>query len=186
MRQNRAYDISTSLFEAQQPHVDIWLAETVASLDEARVITKVLSKTDKPVYISFTLEDEVSKVSRLRSGELVTDAVETLLDTKTTGIFFNCSIPEVIEQAIEDVNQVLERTGKTLTIGVYANSFTPIKAEHQANESYQELRHFSPTEYLEYAKTWYHLGARIIGGCCGIEPSHIEELTAWRDSLEES
>ncbi|WP_063343985.1 homocysteine S-methyltransferase family protein [Vibrio jasicida] len=184
--EKRAYDISVSLFKAQEPHVDIWLAETVASLGEARVISKVLSKTDKPVYISFTLEDEVSEVSRLRSGELVTDAVEALLDTNATGIFFNCSIPEVIEQAIRDVNQVLERTGTTLTIGVYANSFAPIKANHQANESYQGLRNFSPTEYLEYAKTWHRLGASIIGGCCGIEPSHIEELTAWRDSLEES
>lgn len=181
-----AYDIAASLFEAQEPHVDIWLAETVASLGEARVVAKVLSQTDKPSYISFTLEDEVSEVSRLRSGELVTDAVEALLDTKATGIFFNCSIPEVIEQALKDVNQVLERTGKTLAIGVYANSFAPIKAGHQANESYQGVRNFSPTEYLEYAKTWHSLGASIIGGCCGIEPSHIEALTAWRDTLEES
>jgi len=181
-----AYDISSSLFEAQEPYVDIWLAETVASLAEAQVLTKVLSKSNKPVYISFTIEDELKEVSHLRSGELVTDAVEALLDNKVTGIFFNCSIPEVIEQAIKDVNQVLERTGKTLTIGVYANSFAPIKADHQANESYQGLRNFSPTEYLEYAKTWYRLGASIIGGCCGIEPSHIEELTAWRDRLEES
>nr|WP_262926940.1 homocysteine S-methyltransferase family protein [Vibrio sp. Y2-5] len=181
-----AYDIAVSLFEAQEPHVDIWLAETVASLSEARVVAKVLSKTDKPSYISFTLEDEVSEVSRLRSGELVTDAVEALLDTKATGVFFNCSIPEVIEQALKDVNLVLERTGKTLAIGVYANSFAPIKANHQANESYQGLRNFSPTEYLEYAKTWHRLGASIIGGCCGIEPSHIEVLTAWRDTLEES
>ncbi|NVC94074.1 homocysteine S-methyltransferase family protein [Vibrio natriegens] len=184
--ENRAYDIAASLFEAQEPHVDIWLAETVASLSEARVVAKVLSQTDKPSYISFTLEDEVSDVSRLRSGELVTDAVEVLLDTKATGVFFNCSIPEVIEQALKDVNQVLERTGKTLTIGVYANSFAPIKANHQANESCQAVRNFSPTEYLEYAKTWHRLGASIIGGCCGIEPSHIEELTAWRDTLEES
>lgn len=184
--ENSAYDIAVSLFEAQEPHVDIWLAETVASLSEARVVAKVLSQTDKPSYVSFTLEDEVSEVSRLRSGELVTDAVEVLLDTKATGIFFNCSIPEVIEQALKDVNQVLERTGKTLTIGVYANSFAPIKAAHQANASYQGLRNFSPTEYLEYAKTWHRLGASIIGGCCGIEPSHIEALTAWRDTLEES
>ena len=184
--EKRAYDIAASLFEAQEPHVDIWLAETVASLGEARVVAKVLSQTDKPSYISFTLEDEVSEVSRLRSGELVADAVEALLDTKATGIFFNCSIPEVIEQALKDVNQVLERTGKTLAIGVYANSFAPIKAGHQANESYQGVRNFSPTEYLEYAKTWHRLGASIIGGCCGIEPSHIEELTAWRDTLEES
>lgn len=181
-----AYDIAASLFEAQEPHVDIWLAETVASLGEARVVAKVLSQTDKPSYISFTLEDEVSEVPRLRSGELVTDAVEALLDTKATGIFFNCSIPEVIGQALKDVNQVLERTGKTLAIGVYANSFAPIKAGHQANESYQGVRNFSPTEYLEYAKTWHRLGASIIGGCCGIEPSHIEALTEWRDTLEES
>lgn len=184
--EKRAYDVAASLFEAQDPHVDVWLAETVASLGEARVVAKVLSQTDKPSYISFTLEDEVSEVSRLRSGELVTDAMEELLDTKATGVFFNCSIPEVIEQALKEVNQVLERTGKTLAIGVYANSFAPIKANHQANESYQGVRNFSPTEYLEYAKTWHRLGASIIGGCCGIEPSHIEELTAWRDTLEES
>ncbi|GAM75905.1 hypothetical protein JCM19241_203 [Vibrio ishigakensis] len=38
-------------------------------------------------------------------------------------------------------------------------------------------------EYLEFAKTWQALGASIIGGCCGIEPSHIQELTAWSNSL---
>ncbi|MDF5462781.1 homocysteine S-methyltransferase family protein, partial [Vibrio parahaemolyticus] len=60
----------------------------------------------------------------------------------------------------------------------------PIKQAHQANETIQEVRHFSPTEYLEYAKKWHAQGASIIGGCCGIEPRHIKLLATWRDTLE--
>lgn len=180
----RAYQINSTLFHAQDAYVDIWLAETVASLAEAQVISNILAHTDKPTYISFTLMDEVKQQSRLRSGELVTDAVDALLKTSATGIFFNCSVPEVIEQAIVDVNQVLEQSGKILTIGVFANSFTPIQSAHQANDTIQKLRPVSPQEYLEFAQKWHQLGARVIGGCCGIEPSHIKALAAWRDRVE--
>ncbi len=182
----RAQDISTTLFHAQDQYVDIWLAETVASIAEAQVISNVLAKTDKPVYISFTLADETGDTPCLRSGEPVTDAVKVLLNSNTTGIFFNCSVPEVIEQAIVATKQVLEQSGKSLTIGIYANSFAPIKSGHQANETIQAMRHFSPEDYLSFAQSWYQSGARIIGGCCGITPEHIEALASWRDHLEES
>ncbi|MDV6252985.1 homocysteine S-methyltransferase family protein [Vibrio sp. EA2] len=175
----KAYEISSTLFDAQDDYVDIWLAETVASLAEAKVISDVLKKTDKPFYLAFTLLDEPEQEARLRSGELVSDAVAALLDTQAAGIFFNCSVPEVIEQAIQDVNQILERTGRELTVGVFANSFTPIKSGHQANDTIQQLRHFSPQEYLEFAKRWHQFGATIIGGCCGIEPAHIQALAEW-------
>lgn len=180
----RAREISQTLFDAQDKHVDVWLAETIASLAEVEVIAEVLAQTDKPTYLSFTLSDDTDQTSRLRSGELVTEAVEAVLRTHATGIFFNCSVPEVIEQAIADVNQVLERTGKTLTIGVFANSFTPIQATHQANSTLQTVRDVSPQEYLTFAKRWHQLGASIIGGCCGIEPRHIQALAQWRDNVE--
>ena len=182
----KAFEISSTLFDAQDEYVDIWLAETVASLAEAEVISDVLKKTDKTCYLAFTLQDDVKQQARLRSGELVSDAVAALLDTRSAGIFFNCSVPEVIEQAIQDVNQVLKRTGRELTVGVFANSFTPIKSGHQANDTIQQLRHFSPQEYLAFAKRWQQLGATIIGGCCGIEPAHIKALAAWGESDEES
>ncbi|MEF1311450.1 homocysteine S-methyltransferase family protein [Vibrio mytili] len=182
----KAREISAELFDAQDQYVDVWLAETVASLAEAEVIASVLDKTDKPCYISFTLKDDAESASCLRSGEPVTSAVEALLDTNAAGVFFNCSVPEVIEQAIKDVNQILDRTGKALTIGVFANSFAPIKSGHQANDTIQEMRTFSPQEYLEFAKTWHQLGASIIGGCCGIEPAHIKVLAEWGNTDEES
>jgi S-methylmethionine-dependent homocysteine/selenocysteine methylase len=36
----------------------------------------------------------------------------------------------------------------------------------------------SPEEYLRAAEQWVAMGARIIGGCCGIEPEHIRLLRA--------
>lgn len=184
--QQQAHAILSTLFNAQQPYVDIWLAETVSSLAEAKVITQLLASSDKPCYISLSIKDEVSPHAYLRSGERVSDAVNALLNTNTVGIFFNCSIPEVMAQAIKDTKQILSQTGKPITIGVFANSFAPIGAQHAANGVYQELKETSPQEYLEFAKQWYQLGARVIGGCCGIGPEHIETLSAWRDSLEQS
>ena len=34
----------------------------------------------------------------------------------------------------------------------------------------------SPEEYLRAAEQWVAMGARIVGGCCGIEPDHIRLL----------
>ena len=189
-KKQQALDILTTLYKAQDDNVDLWIAETIASIDEAQTIAQVLKDSSKPCYYSFTLSDEIEETAILRSGESVTDAIETLLNTanlieERDGIFFNCSIPEVMEQAIKDTTELLRQHNKRLDIGAYANSFTPIAQNHEANQSIQGSRDLTPEEYLVYAKQWHNLGANIIGGCCGIEPSHIEVLAEWKTSLEE-
>jgi S-methylmethionine-dependent homocysteine/selenocysteine methylase len=179
-----ALDILTTLFEAQDDYVDLWLAETIASIEEANAIAHVLKDSTKPCYYAFTLSDEIGKTARLRSGESVIDAIEAILKNKVDGIFFNCSIPEVMEQAIRDTTSLLEKHNRQLDIGAYANSFTPISQGHKANLTTQGSRDLSPEEYLVFAKKWHSLGATIIGGCCGIEPSHIKVLAEWKKSLE--
>jgi len=179
-----ALDILTTLFEAQDDYVDLWLAETIASIEEANAIAHVLKDSTKPCYYAFTLSDEIGETARLRSGESVIDAIEAILKNKVDGIFFNCSIPEVMEQAIRDTTSLLEKHNRQLDIGAYANSFIPISQGHKANLTTQGSRDLSPEEYLVFAKKWHSLGATIIGGCCGIEPSHIEALAEWKKSLE--
>lgn len=179
----RAKAISIELLHAQDEYVDLWLAETVASIAEAKMYAELFSITEKPAYICFTLQDEEDQPATLRSGESLEDAIALLADIDAKGVFFNCSIPEVIEQAIEVVTHVTNQVGKSLEVGVFANSFTPIKSGHKANASIQTVRHFSPQEYLVFAKRWHALGASIIGGCCGIEPRHIDELRKWKLSL---
>ncbi|MBB1271241.1 homocysteine S-methyltransferase family protein [Psychromonas sp. SR45-3] len=184
-----AFDILSTLFNAQDKHVDIWLAETISSIEEALVMSNVLKHSIKPCHYAFTLSDEIEQVARLRSGESVIEAVNIILNgsfnENIDGIFFNCSIPEVIEQAIADTNQALSVHNIQANIGVFANSFTPIASDYKANEGVQAYRELSPEAYLEFAKKWYDLGANIIGGCCGIRPDHIQALVQWRDSIEE-
>ncbi len=190
-KKQEAHGILTTLFDAQDEHVDLWIAETIASIEEAKAITLVLKGSNKPCYYAFTLSDVIGDTAKLRSGESVKDAIEYILSEATLleeidGILFNCSIPEVIEQAIRDTTSFLEKHKKKLNIGAYANSFKPISKSHAANQSIQGSRELSPEEYLVFAKKWHDLGANIIGGCCGIEPRHINLLADWKSNLEKS
>lgn len=191
--QQQALDILTTLFTAQDEYVDLWLAETIASIEEAHAVADVLKDSTKPCYYAFTLSDELAETARLRSGESVSAALDAILSqtdqTKALqiknadGIFFNCSVPEVMEQAIRDTTRLLEKYERPLSIGAYANSFIPISQGHEANLTTQGSRHLSPEEYLGFAKKWHQLGTNIIGGCCGIEPSHIQALAEWKLTL---
>ncbi|MGF1753947.1 homocysteine S-methyltransferase family protein [Vibrio makurazakiensis] len=179
----QAVEIYSNLFHAQEPHVDLWIAETISSLQEFEAIHSVLKDSTKDAYYAFSLEDTLSSESKLRSGQSVKIATALCCFTKVKGIFFNCSIPEVMEQAIVDAKEVIEQYGLDLEIGVYANNFMPIKAEHEANDTLQSMRELTPSEYLNYAKHWHELGATIIGGCCGIGPTHIQALADWKAEL---
>ena len=35
----------------------------------------------------------------------------------------------------------------------------------------------TPQELLDFSKEWYGMGTRILGGCCGLGPEHIEALS---------
>ncbi|MEZ9899197.1 homocysteine methyltransferase [Vibrio breoganii] len=175
-------EITQTLFEAQEAYVDLWLAETVASIAEFEAISQVLSQTEKPCHYAFTLQDDLSDIPKLRSGETVKEAILKLCESGADGIFFNCSIPEVMEQAIAEAKAIIGEQGIDVAIGVFANSFTPIGVTHEANDTIQSMRELSPEDYLEFAKQWHRAGATIIGGCCGIYPSHIKALAEWRDS----
>ncbi len=180
-----AQAITQTLYAAQEPYVDIWIAETIASLEELSMIQQVLEQSSKPCYYAFTLQDD-SDVALLRSGESVGDAAQQVAATGGAGILFNCSVPEVMADAISQAKSALNGREKEIEIGVYANSFAPIKAQHAANQTVQAMREFSAQDYVEFAQQWYGLGATVIGGCCGITPTHIRALQDWRQALEKS
>lgn len=175
--------IGETLFEAQADQADLWIAETISSLAEFETQEAILSQGDKPAFYSFTLLDDESGEPRLRSGESVAEVALRLCETSAEGLFFNCSIPEVMAPAVEQAQAVIDRQGANITLGVYANKFTPIKAKHRADTEALEMRAISPDDYLARAREWYRLGARVIGGCCGIGPEYIEKLSQWKDTL---
>lgn len=179
---DKAPPIIQTLYDAQDPNIDLWIAETICSLQEFNSINEVLKHSKKPCYYAFSLEDTKGDKARIRSGELVKDAVKLAIQTDATGIMFNCSVPEVMDQAIIDAKHAFSEIGREIEIGVYANNFAPINNQHEANELFQEMRELDGQGYLAYAQHWYALGATIIGGCCGIGPKHIQALAEWKRS----
>ncbi|WP_435250102.1 homocysteine S-methyltransferase family protein [Vibrio sp. nBUS_14] len=183
-RIEEAAPIIQTLYDAQDPNIDLWIAETIGSLKEFESIHGVLKQSTKPCYYAFSLEDTKGDSASIRSGESVKEAVKLVCQSNATGIMFNCSVPEVMDQAIIDTKQVMDELDQELEIGVYANNFAPISSEHEANDMLQEMRELGDQGYLTYAKRWHALGANIIGGCCGIGPKHIKALADWKLSTQ--
>ncbi|NOH68548.1 homocysteine S-methyltransferase family protein [Vibrio rotiferianus] len=177
--------IFRTLFEAQEDYVDLWLAETICSLEELKCLQRVFTSSTKPTAYAFSLNDDSLETALLRSGETVTQAIEHVAQSAdiTISVYFNCSVPEVMAKAVSDTKAVLDQHMLDIEIGVYANNFTAIKSNHEANSALQSMRELSPEEYLTFAQEWHQQGATIIGGCCGIGPEHIKALSDWKSSL---
>ena len=168
------------LIDALDPHVDLWLAETLGSIAEAEAVGAALIGDDRPSWFAYTLLDgdaPQGDVSRLRSGERVVDAVRCAAELGAGAILFNCSQPEVMALAIETALGELSRLGIELPVGAYANAFAALQKNAEANSTIHEIRSdLDPTGYLAFADDWRRRGATIIGGCCGVGPEHISAL----------
>ena len=183
----RVVEVASPLIEGLSTHVDLWLCETQALIDEPVRVKALIDRLDtkkKPFWVAFTLEDEQhNNEPLLRSGESVVDAVKAMVDIKVDAILFNCCQPEVINRAIQTTQHQLESLGANhIEIGAYANAFPPLPKNATANEGLTDLRaDLTPSSYLDWARQWIQNGATLIGGCCGIGPEHIavlsEELT---------
>ena len=167
------------LVSNQQDHVDIWIAETISSIAEAEMIKQRTQQTTQDTWMAFTINDDINDTPKLRSDELVYDAVKKIAGQNITAILFNCSRIEVMESALLVGQKALIEQGieSEVKLGVYANNFPPIGNLHAANNEVNNIREdISPVRYSEFAASWLNAGASIIGGCCGISPKHIKKL----------
>lgn len=162
------------------PHADLWLAETLSATAEARMIADMLDGDERPLWLSFTLEDGAEDAAtnpRLRSSEPVELAAALALELGAEALLFNCSQPEVMTAAVRQVRA----TGAAIPIGVYANAFPPQSEDATANETLLPIREdLDPEGYLGWVQEWLDQGAAIIGGCCGIGPEHIAAIAGSR------
>ncbi|WP_447866656.1 homocysteine S-methyltransferase family protein [Rahnella bonaserana] len=160
-------------------NVDVWLAETQSSVAEVEAVRDVLGDDPRPLWLSFTLQDNLDPQGNalLRSGESVAEAVNAALRITAGAVLFNCSRPEVMATAVKTARAALTAQGSALDIGVYANAFEPSDNTRGANEGLSKMRQDTdPAGYLDFAKDWVAQGATMVGGCCGIGPEHIAAL----------
>ncbi|WP_432460643.1 MULTISPECIES: homocysteine S-methyltransferase family protein [unclassified Agarivorans] len=176
--------VATPLIRGLAEYVDLWLLETQSLIEETQSVAQLiqqLSAEQKPIWVSFTLEDaEPTAEPCLRSGETVQAAVKAMFGLGIEAILFNCCQPEIIEAALQVAQaELAAHPEQSIRLGAYANAFPPQPKDATANDGLDELREdLSPSAYLGWAEKWQAQGASLIGGCCGIGPEHIAALAA--------
>ncbi len=178
---SRVQDYLGVLVENLDPFVDVWLGETLSLIAEGEAVRQAVAKTNKPFWISFTLDDDTAQVNgaepKLRSGETVRAAAEWAAGSGAGALLFNCSKPEVMKAAIETAAATFKEKDASLEIGVYANAFEGEQGETAANEGLHSTRaDLTDDIYSRFACTWADAGATMIGGCCGIGAAHIHKV----------
>lgn len=154
------------------PQVDLLLAETMCSVDQADGVLRASLGQGLPVWLAISVMDEDG--TRLRSGEPVSDLAELLAQRRPEAVLVNCTRPEAVAPALDILR------GFGLPFGAYANGFTRIDTGFLAVTSTVDAltarADIGPERYAEIAMGWVAQGATILGGCCEIGPAHIAEL----------
>jgi S-methylmethionine-dependent homocysteine/selenocysteine methylase len=159
------------LVTLQAPYSDLYICETMSSINEAKAACTAAKESGKPVWLAFSVCDD--NPTQLRGGDALVDAIAELVPEYTDTVLLNCSRPEAIEQALPYL------IGKVEQIGVYANGFTSITSLYPGTtvKSLTTRHDLDPQEYAQHSLLWAQQGATIIGGCCEIGPAHIKVLS---------
>lgn len=164
-----AYDM---ICKIQADYVDVFIAETMASVDQARGALMGMSGNGKPIWLSLTVDDFDG--SKLRSGEPVSDILPLLNEYDVAVVNVNCSLPEAVNTAVPML------VGAGVTVGAYANGFTGIHSDFNkigaTSDMLSKRTDLGPTAYADFAQGWVDAGATVVGGCCEVGPDHITEL----------
>jgi len=169
---DQAAEIYRGICKIQAELVDMFLFETMASVDQARGALMGSAGFGKPVWLSLSVDD--ADGAKLRSGEDLVDVLPLLAEYKPAAVLVNCSIPEAITKAVPLL------VGHGMPIGAYANGFTGISDGFDSIGATVDMlkarTDLGPEAYADFAGHWIDAGATMVGGCCEVGPTHIALL----------
>jgi S-methylmethionine-dependent homocysteine/selenocysteine methylase len=152
-----------------ETEADMVCALTMNYVAEAVGIARAAQRVGMPVAISFTVETD----GRLPTGETLKDAIEAV-DQATSGYpsyyMINCAHPSHFADVLATGEPFVQRIA-----GLRANASRMSHAE--LNEA-PELDIGNPAELgNEYTALKRRLGTlNVLGGCCGTDHRHIEQI----------
>jgi S-methylmethionine-dependent homocysteine/selenocysteine methylase len=141
--------------------VDAILIETMNTIREALAALRAASATGLAALVSFVCWEG----ARLLSGEALDDAVAAVAALAPAAVLVNCLPPSNAPHCLPS----LRASG--LPFGVYANLGVP-----DDSVGFARSEDCTPARYAAIAEGWLDAGARIVGGCCGTTPAHLEAV----------
>ncbi len=142
---------------------DILALETIPSLEEALALVELVQELNAECWVSFSCKNE----TEISDGTKLYECAKILSDfdcVKAVGL--NCTSPQYVSNLIKEAKR-----GGSKPIIVYPNSGEEYDATTKTWHGSKEA-----ITYGDWAKEWFHQGAKIIGGCCRTNPSNIKEI----------
>ena len=149
----------------QQAGADLIIFESLETLDDVRAVAALAPQLEIPYIASFALDSEGCSVNgNVAFEELLSGLMNTAAPPAALGL--NCGNgPEATLKCFEKVRNLT-----SLPWVIQPNAGEPRKIDNRT------MYMNSPEYFTTYAMRFANLGAKGIGGCCGIGPAEIKEM----------
>ena len=146
---------------------DLIMLEMMAKIEPMLAVLDGVKDCGLPIWVGFSCKLDCNGTPRLYDGQTLSDAIDSLKDR-------NIPLISIMHTEVSDVDACLDVIEEMWVgpVGVYAHSGSYVGGNWIFNSV------ISPADYATAAEGWRGRGVRIIGGCCGVGPSHICALTA--------
>jgi S-methylmethionine-dependent homocysteine/selenocysteine methylase len=150
-------------------HCDYYLAETIASQNEAKLIYQAVR--NKPLYLSFSVKED--GISLLDGSNICTVLHDIQYDI--AGVMLNCCPISHVERGLPLISKHLNDLNINIKLGAYPNLHEHIP-EHFCLENGQKIKYLdvTPNQFGDICQSW--TGLDFVGGCCGVGPEYIAQL----------
>jgi len=149
------------MLAARDAGADMISIETMSDLYEVKAaILAAKENTDLPVFVSMSFE----KNGRTFTGCTAESFAITVTALGADALGLNCS------RGPDEIYPIIEEIAKNTNLPVIAkpNGGLPDPKTGKFN--------LTAEEFAQYMLKCVEAGARVVGGCCGTSPKHIEEL----------
>ena len=144
--------------------VDLLILETFSDTQELLLAVQAAAGLgDVPIVAQMTVGENHETIYGQRIDQAIARIAQ---EPAVAAVGLNCSVgPSGMLSSLELVRRVTDKP-----ISVQPNAGMPRCVEGR------QLYMCTPEYMAEYAKRFFEMGARIIGGCCGTTPEHIKEI----------
>ena len=144
--------------------VDLVVIETQFDMTEAKIaVSAVRSISDIPVVCSFSFDRGYRTMMGVKPEQMAKEL--TALDIDLIGI--NCG------RSIEDNFGVLQEVQANTPLPIWFKPNAGLPALDDDGKSVYDL---TPQHMASHVQEWINTGARVVGGCCGTSPEHLEQI----------
>jgi len=154
--------------------VDFLKASTLPSVAEAIGLARAMSRTSFPYFLSFVIRPDGTVLDGTPLNQAF-DRIDQAVEAPPAAYYVNCVHPSVLLTALERLRMDPEHSRSLdRLVGFHANTSARSPEELDALE---DIETDDPRRYAALMRDIFERhGLKILGGCCGSGPEHIEHL----------